>query len=109
MVLDLASVSQSLQLFLRGIHADSITKVEHAGGARGQFAMMRVVRQCCLATGSLFTMAFDPVYRCLTDNAMNLAPLMVSSPLHIVPSSVQGACEKLGVRCVRVECCGSLT
>ena len=38
-----AGVPQTLRLFLRGIYNDSITSVEHAGAARGQFAMRRGV------------------------------------------------------------------
>ena len=49
-----AGVGQWLQRFLRGIYADSITMVEHAGTARGQFALMRSVRQGCPASGCLF-------------------------------------------------------
>ena len=62
LVLERARVPQSLKRFLRGVYVDSITSVEHAGAARGQFAMMRGVRQGCPASGYLFTMAFDPVY-----------------------------------------------
>ena len=59
LVLERASLPQSLQLFLRGIYADSITCVERAGAARGHFAMMRGVRQSCPASGYLFIMVFD--------------------------------------------------
>ena len=41
--------------------SDSNTNVDYAGAARGQFALMRGVRQGCSASGYLFTMAFDPV------------------------------------------------
>ena len=66
----LLAVTQVLRLFLRAIYNDTITydtmaSVAHAGAARGQFAMMRGVRQGCLASGYLFTMAFGPVYRWL--------------------------------------------
>ena len=45
---------QTLQRFLRGVYTDSITSVEHASAARGQFAMMRGVRQGCPACGFLW-------------------------------------------------------
>ena len=61
----LLAVPQVLLLFLRAIYKDTMTSVAHAGAARGQFAMMRGVRQGCLASGYLFTMAFGPVYRWL--------------------------------------------
>ena len=44
---------------------DSCTSGEHAGAARRQFALMRGVRHLCPASGFLFTMPFDPVYRWL--------------------------------------------
>ena len=62
MVLERAGVPQSLQLFFRGIYADSITIVEHAGAARGQFAMMRGVRQGCPASGFCSPWLVEPVY-----------------------------------------------
>ena len=70
MVLERAGVPMPLQLFLRGIYTDPITSVEHAGAARGQFTMMRGVRQGCPASGYLFTMAFDPVFRWLMTNVL---------------------------------------
>ena len=63
MVLERAGVPQTLQHFLRGIYADSAPCVEHSCVARGQFAMLRRVRQGCPASGYLFTVAFDPVFR----------------------------------------------
>ena len=64
-VLERAGVPQTLQRFLRGIYADSATSVEHSCVACGQFAMMRSVRHGCPASGYLFTVAFDPVFRWL--------------------------------------------
>ena len=63
--------------FLRGIYNDSITHVEFAGAERGQFLMARGVRQGCPASGFLFVMAFDPIFRWLQEaviprNAENL-------------------------------------
>ena len=49
--------------FLRSIYCDSTTHVEFAGAARGQFPMARGVRQGCPASGFLFAMAFDPIFR----------------------------------------------
>ena len=49
--------------FLRSIYSDSITHVEFAGTARGQFLMARGVRQGCLVSGFLFAMAFDPIFK----------------------------------------------
>ena len=51
--------------FLRSIYRDSITHVEFAGAERGQFLMARGVRQGCPASGFLFAMAFDPIFRWL--------------------------------------------
>ena len=65
LVLERAGVPLVPRLFLLGIYRDSIIFVEHAGAPRGQVAMMRGARQGCPASGHLFTMAFDPVYRWL--------------------------------------------
>ena len=51
MVLERAGVPWSLQILLREIYTASIVSVEHAGAARGQFAMLRGVRQGCPAGG----------------------------------------------------------
>ena len=53
--------------FPRSIYWDSITHVEFAGAERGQFLMARGVRQGCLASGFLFAMAFDPIFRSLQE------------------------------------------
>ena len=63
MVLERAGISQTLQRFLRGICAGSVTSVEHSCVARAKFAMMRGVSQRCPASGYLFTVASDPVFR----------------------------------------------
>ena len=70
LILERAGVPPFLWRFLRGIYADSITGVEHAGAARGQFAMMRGLRQGCPASGYLFTMVHGPVYRWLMSAAV---------------------------------------
>ena len=54
--------------FLRSIYRDSITHVEFAGAERGQFLMARGVRQGCPASGFLFAMAFDPIFRWLQES-----------------------------------------
>ena len=66
-----------LQVLLRSICADSFTSVEHASAARGQFAMMRRVRQGC--RGYLFTMAFDSVYRWLISAVLPPEPFLQRS------------------------------
>ena len=48
--------------FLRSIYRDSITHVEFAGAERGQ------LRQGCPASGFLFAMAFDPIFRWLQES-----------------------------------------
>ena len=49
--------------FLRSTNHDSITHVEFAGTTRGQLQMARGVRQGCPASGFLFAMAFDLIFR----------------------------------------------
>ena len=65
LVLERAGVPLVLRRFLRGIYNDSTTSVEHAGATRGQFAMMRGVRQGCPVSGFLFAVAVAPVCRWL--------------------------------------------
>ena len=57
-VLENAELPGFICRFLRSIYSDSITHVEFAGTARGQFLMTRGVRQGCPASGFLFAMAF---------------------------------------------------
>ena len=47
---------------------DSITHVDFAATERGQFLMARGVRQGCPASGFLFAMAFDPIFRWLQES-----------------------------------------
>ena len=70
-VLDKACLSGFLQRFLHFVYNDTITPVEHAGKVRGHFAMERNVRQGCLASGFLVTMAFDPIFRWLNDTVLS--------------------------------------
>ena len=60
--------------FLRSIYKDSITHVEFAGADRGQFLMVRGVRQGCPARGFLFAMAFDPIFRWLQESIIPRTP-----------------------------------
>ena len=53
--------------FLRSIYNDSTTHEEFAGATRGQFLIARGVRQGCPASGFLFAMAFDPIFRWLQE------------------------------------------
>ena len=59
--------------FLRSIYSDSITHVEFAG-AEGGFLMARGVRQGCPASGFLFAMAFDPIFRWLQQSIIPWNP-----------------------------------
>ena len=54
-------------LFLQRIYYDSTTHVEFPGATRGQFLIARGVRQGFPASGFLFAMAFDPIFRWLQD------------------------------------------
>ena len=54
--------------FLRKyLQKNSVTHVEFAGAERGQFLVARGVRQGCPASGFLFAMAFDPIFRWLQE------------------------------------------
>ena len=66
-VLEKTELPESICRFLRRIYHDSTTHVEFAGTTRGQFLMARGVRQGCLASGFLFAMAFDPIFRWFQD------------------------------------------
>ena len=60
--------------FLRSIYRGSITHVEFAGADRGQFLVARGVRQGCPASGFLFAMAFDPMFRWLQETIIPKNP-----------------------------------
>ena len=66
-VLENTGLAAFLCRFLRNIYRDSITHVEFAGSERGQFLLARGVRQGCPASGFLFAMAFDPIFRWLQE------------------------------------------
>ena len=65
-VLEKTELLDFISRFLRSIFYDSTTHVEFAG-ARGHFLMVRGVRQECPASGFLFAMAFDPIFRGLQE------------------------------------------
>ena len=67
-VLENTGLPDFLCRFLRTFYRDSITHVEFAGAERGQFLMDRGVRQGCPASGFLFAMAFDPIFRWLQES-----------------------------------------
>ena len=58
---------------LRSIYKDNITLMEFAG-ERGQFLMARGVRQGCSASGFVFVMAFDPIFRWLQESIIPRNP-----------------------------------
>ena len=68
--------------FLRSTYKDSITHVEFSGADRGQFLMSRGVRQGCPASGFLFAMAFDLIFRWLQESIVprNVNNLEFSQP-----------------------------
>ena len=66
-VLEKTELPEFICRFLRRIYYDITTRVELAGMTRGQFFMARGVRQGCPASGFLFAMAFDTIFRWLQD------------------------------------------
>ena len=62
-VLEKAELPEFICQFLRMMYCNSTTHVEFARRTRGQFPMPRCVRQGCPASGFLFAMAFDPIFR----------------------------------------------
>ena len=67
-VLEHSGLLDFLCRFSRSIKRESMTHVEIAGAKRGQFLMARGVRQGCPASGFLFAMAFDPIFRWLQES-----------------------------------------
>ena len=66
-VLEKTELPEFICRFLLRIYYDSTTRVEFAGMTRGQFLMAMGVRQGCAASGFLFAMAFDSIFRWLQD------------------------------------------
>ena len=73
-VLEKTELPEFICRFLRRIYYDSTTKVEFAGATRGQFLIVRSLRQGCPASGFLFAMAFDPVFRWLQNAIIPRTP-----------------------------------
>ena len=67
-VLENTGLPNFLCRFPRCIQKDSITHVEFAGAERGQFLMASGVREGCPASGFLFAMAFDPIFRWIQES-----------------------------------------
>ena len=74
LVLQRAGTPKTIQNFLRNMYEESGTSIGRARGTREKFAMMTGVRQECLASRFLFTMAFDAVYRWLMTDSFSLEP-----------------------------------
>ena len=60
--------------FLRMIYCNCTTHVEFAGRTGGQFRMARVFRQGCPASGFLFAIAFNPIFRWLENTIIPRNP-----------------------------------
>ena len=73
-VLEKAELPEFICRFMRMIHCDSTTHVEFVGKIRGQFFMAWGVRQGSPASGFLFAMAFDPIFRWLQDTIIPKNP-----------------------------------
>ena len=67
-VIEKTELPDFISRFLRSIYSDSITHVEFAGATWGHFFMARRVRQGCPASGFLFAIAFDPIFRWLQES-----------------------------------------
>ena len=97
LVLERAGVPQTLRLFVRCVHNDPTTSVEHAGAARGQFAMRRGERHGCpgsatcsswLSTPStggscLLFCRLNPTDRGSSKDVLVLTPTILLSPLRL--------------------------
>ena len=73
-VLENTGLHAFLCRFLRSIYRASITHVEFAGAERGQFFVAKGVRQGCHASGFIFAMAFDPIFRWLQETIIPKNP-----------------------------------
>ena len=82
-VLGRAELPEFICRLLRMIYCDSTTHVDFAGKPRGHFLMAGGVRQGCAASGFLFGMAFDPIFRWLQDA---IIPRKTATPDFLQPA-----------------------
>ena len=73
-VLEKNELPEFICRFLRRMYCDSTTHAEFARTTRGQFLMSRSVRQGCPASGFLFAVAFDPIFRWLQEAVIPKEP-----------------------------------
>ena len=73
-VIEITGLHAFICRFLPSIYKDTITHVEFAGAERGQFLIARGVRQGCPASGFLFAVAFDPIFRWLQESIIPKNP-----------------------------------
>ena len=87
-VLEKAELPEFICRLVRMMYCDSTTHVEFAGKNRGQLVMARGVRQGCSAIGSLFAMAFDPIFRWLQYAIIPKNPVgcFVLTTIDVLPS-----------------------
>ena len=79
-VLERTELPEFIFRSLQRIYDDSTTHVEFAGTTRGQFPMTRGVKQGCPASGFLFAMAFDHIFRWLQEAGIPMAWISCSQP-----------------------------
>ena len=68
------SCLSSFAVSCEGFCCDSNTHLEFAGLTRGQFLTARCVSQGCPASGFLFSLAFDPIFRWFEDTIIPRNP-----------------------------------
>ena len=69
-VIEKTELPEFISRFLRSIYNDSITHVEFAGTTRGQFLVVRGVRQGCPASGFIFAVVFVHIFRWLQETVI---------------------------------------
>ena len=74
-VLERTELPEFICRFLRRIYDDSTTHVEFAGTTRGQFLMATGVRQGCPASGFLFAISFENIFRWLQEAVIPRNPV----------------------------------
>ena len=84
-ILEKAELPQFIRRFLQMICCNNTTQVEFTGNPRGQFSMARGVRQGCPASGFIFAMAFDRIFRWIHDA---IIPRNPAAPDFLQPSRV---------------------